>query len=392
MKYLKKGVAFLLSAGMLVMALTGCSLIDGIMSETLETLTDETASESASASASSIDYEAASTFMDPDTVVMTIAGEDITWEAYYYLMRQAVVTVASNVGISWESTLSGITNEDGTDMTQAEYVKYYTENSLAYYRTVALFCAENGVNVTEAALAAVEETLRASYDSSEALDEALANNYISLETYLQMNVLVNLLDEVYEKLYGADGANVTDEQMAAFLEETPYYMCKHIFISTRDTDGNELSEEEVAAKQELAQSIADELKAYEGDNEGLQALFQEKIDEYNEDTGVLIYPDGYLYTSGQMVTEFQEATEALGDYEISDPVKSTYGYHVIMCLPLDYDAMPVPVSSSSSENTLRETAANALYTAAIEEIQEGMKITYTDAYEAIDLAEIFIYG
>ena len=45
-------------------------------------------------------------------------------------------------------------------------------------------------------------------------------------------------------------------------------------------------------------------------------------------------PDGYQFTNGTMVAEFQDGTAALGFNEISAPVQSDYGWHIILRLPL----------------------------------------------------------
>ncbi|MBR5152960.1 MAG: peptidylprolyl isomerase [Clostridia bacterium] len=51
------------------------------------------------------------------------------------------------------------------------------------------------------------------------------------------------------------------------------------------------------------------------------------IEEYNEDPGAT--ETGYTFGPGEMVKEFEEASFALDYDEISQPVKTAYGYHVI---------------------------------------------------------------
>ena len=46
-------------------------------------------------------------------------------------------------------------------------------------------------------------------------------------------------------------------------------------------------------------------------------------------------PNGYVFTYGEMVEEFEEAAFALEVGEISEPVKTSHGYHIIKKLPLD---------------------------------------------------------
>ncbi len=70
--------------------------------------------------------------------------------------------------------------------------------------------------------------------------------------------------------------------------------------------------------------------------------FDELIAEYGEDPGMETYPMGYVVTPGMMVAEFEEESYALEVDEISDePVKTSYGYHIVQRLAADqefYDA------------------------------------------------------
>ena len=59
-------------------------------------------------------------------------------------------------------------------------------------------------------------------------------------------------------------------------------------------------------------------------------LFGRLADEYSEDPGRQTNPDGYIFTPGTMVQEFESATEALKYGEISGIVESDYGYHIIL--------------------------------------------------------------
>jgi len=59
------------------------------------------------------------------------------------------------------------------------------------------------------------------------------------------------------------------------------------------------------------------------------ADFDDLMAQYSEDPGSQTQPDGYVFTTGEMVPEFENATKALKVGEISGIVESTYGYHII---------------------------------------------------------------
>ncbi|MBR3867666.1 MAG: peptidylprolyl isomerase, partial [Butyricicoccus sp.] len=62
--------------------------------------------------------------------------------------------------------------------------------------------------------------------------------------------------------------------------------------------------------------------------------FEALIETYNEDPGMEANPEGYVFTEGTMVTEFYEGTLALEDDAVSEPIESSYGWHIIKRLPL----------------------------------------------------------
>jgi hypothetical protein len=117
--------------------------------------------------------------------------------------------------------------------------------------------------------------------------------------------------------------------------------------------GKELDAETIAQKREQAEAVVKELRAIE-DPEELVKRFAELKEQYCEDTGKEIYPDGYTFTPGTMVQEFEDAIKAMGDYEVSEPVQTSYGLHVIMRLPLsaeitmDYSQAGTPLDAEGN--------------------------------------------
>ena len=63
--------------------------------------------------------------------------------------------------------------------------------------------------------------------------------------------------------------------------------------------------------------------------EELQSELDALVKEYGKDPGMEANKDGYVFTYGEMVKSFEDASFALGVGEVSAPVKSDYGYHII---------------------------------------------------------------
>lgn len=170
-----------------------------------------------------------------------------------------------------------------------------------------------------------QEYLDSLYRSREAYDRTNMANYINMQNFSES--------------YGLKGEKVSDEQAIGYLEENGYVYANHILLATMDlTTGEALDEAAVAQKKAQAESLVEELKAID-DHEQLVERFKALKEEYCEDTGKTAYPDGYLFQTGDMVEEFESAALLLEEYGVSEPVESPYGYHIILRLPLDADAI-----------------------------------------------------
>ena len=95
------------------------------------------------------------------------------------------------------------------------------------------------------------------------------------------------------------------EQPSIYEEAKAYVQAKHILVEDEKL-ANELYEKAVGG-----------------------ADFDALIEEYNTDPGMKQNPDGYVFTKGQMVEPFEKAAFELGYGEISKPVKTDFGYHII---------------------------------------------------------------
>ena len=118
------------------------------------------------------------------------------------------------------------------------------------------------------------------------------------------SITVDLTDHIF----------ATDEICREFMEGT-YYKAKHILISSGET-----------RTEEEAKAIADEVTAKIKNGGDFDKLMK----EYSEDPGLEAYPDGYIFTDGEMVAEFENAVKSLNKGSMTDePVKSSFGYHII---------------------------------------------------------------
>lgn len=118
---------------------------------------------------------------------------------------------------------------------------------------------------------------------------------------------------------------VTDAEREAAFENN--YKAKHILILTVDENTMQpLSDEE----QQQAKATADELYQRVLSGEDFDTL----MNEYSQDPGLAANPDGYVFSAGDMVAEFESCVEGLQVGQIGF-VRSDFGYHIIKRLALD---------------------------------------------------------
>lgn len=362
--------------------------------ETAET--QEPAAETAApVEVETLDYEALYALHDPAEVVMIVDGKDVTWGEYFsWLYMSAMQTeqyfvAMGNYGVplKWSDPVG----EDGS--TYADSAIAGGENTLRQLMTILGYAESQGVEASQETLDAVQaqresdklatvgeegteedfaQFLRSLYRSEDAYQRATMANYINLQNYTET--------------YGENGEKVSDEQALSYLEENGYLYANHILLTTMDLQtGEALDEAAVTEKEAQAQALAEELQAIQ-DPEQLMKRFQELKEEYDEDTGKTAYPDGYVFLPGEMVAEFEEGVKALADYGVSQPVKTSYGYHVILRLPLSADTV-VSYDSNGAAVTGRSLFASFDYAAGLDAYLENLSMEYMDDFQAPDLSK-----
>lgn len=111
--------------------------------------------------------------------------------------------------------------------------------------------------------------------------------------------------------------NPTDEELSAWYENTGeakgvWLQAQHILVS-KGENGEGL---------EKAKMLLEEVKKDGAD-------FEKIMLENSQDPGSISMPEGYVFTEGEMVDEFYNASLSLKVGEISDIVETDYGYHII---------------------------------------------------------------
>lgn len=157
-------------------------------------------------------------------------------------------------------------------------------------------------------------------------DEVLTNYGYENEQALIDEISNSLLKEEVAVKYLSK--NITDEEIQKYYNENVFdsFTAKHILIIP-DTNDN-MTDAEKTAAEEAAKNKALEVITKLNNGEAWATL----VASYSQDTGSKDN-EGLVenFTKGDVVDEFYEATKNLSDGAYtSEPVKSKFGYHVIL--------------------------------------------------------------
>lgn len=153
-------------------------------------------------------------------------------------------------------------------------------------------------------------------------DEEYALAGVLRANVVKLNRMSYLVNKAQNMLY-----NSIDEKSATDYYNQNFVCAKHVLISTvDDKTGEPLTGRALEAAKTKAETVV--RRANSG------ASFDKLIEEYGQDPGMTSSPDGYVFTYGEMVKPFEDATYALAENKISDVVETDYGYHIIKRLPL----------------------------------------------------------
>ena len=359
---------------------------DGVMAE-----------EAAHSLACCLDYDAIRGLYADDKVVMTINDRDITWAEYYgwfYMNAMQVETFFEQmamyygVAASWDGSVG-----DDSGMVYADLPAVSTEETLIRFGAIENLAAQMGVELSAESLAELEDEAMAKAVLGEdaTVDELLAaleEMSMDIESYRRITAINLLYTDMLSAQYGADCELVDNAAVAQWLADQGYMSANHILFLTMDKDtGDKVDEATAAQKKAQAEEIYAELAAIE-DTEELVARFTELKAEYCEDGGKVNNPNGYTFTSGTMVAEFENTVTASEDYQLNAPVETSYGWHIILRLPLGADSQ---ISDSSGISVqagwvYAQEEMNAKVAALIQEAQ----VIYTDDFTAPNILDYIL--
>lgn len=186
------------------------------------------------------------------------------------------------------------------------------------------------------------------------------------------------MNAYHENIYNAVTHDPSGEELAGYL-----YRVKHILFKTVDDSRQPLPDDQIAQKRAQAEEVLAQLQKADD----LPALFDQLMNEHSEDgrsdDGALAAPDGYLAAPGDMVAEFETASKALKEGELSGLVESDYGYHIILRLPLNL------TDEEKANPEYAEGFRDAAMAEQIGQWAEASEVTRADALSGLNVADFY---
>jgi len=314
----------------------------------------------------------------PDTVMIEVSGgTPVLWDEVYYdlqMMRHQLEMFGPIE--DWDAPFEG--DPSVADTTYREFIIQHAIDTALDRRAIESMFAALGETVEDSVFEEALEQYLAMFDVDEyGFGEILEENFLTLALLRELTEVTHMQTRIAEAFAG--GENLDPEEVAAFAEEEDILRAKHILLMT---SGDEAEDEAVFAE---AMALYEELQGLSGDE--LFARFDEMIVAYGEDPGMVSSPDGYTFMPGVMVEEFFDTTLATGINEVSAPVRSSFGYHIILRLPIDPSAEVM--AGGGFAMTFGEMFSMERFEQAMEEARAGLDYTVMQSLEQLDLYVVF---
>lgn len=300
-------------------------------------------------------------------VMLTVGEYEVPFNEYryYFLMQKDLYAqyMANGDATFWDSDPDGAKAAD---------LKTGVEEHIKFMYAWLKLAQDRGVGLTEQEQAEMQASIdQMKTEKGGEFEEWLKSVHLTDEAlYTKVmgdQMLVQKMQDEYKNMVAA-------EREEELLEGV--ISAKHILVMFDSDAEDPVQDQEDVADQ--AQRIYDEIM----EAEDPVAKFGEMQKQYDEDADGQAEHDGYTFPEGQMVEEFYTTALALDVDEISQPVRTQYGYHIILRKPLDEDYIAEHKSELISQKVTDITNEY------LEGLMAEMTVTTGEYYDDVGLNNI----
>ena len=278
--------------------------------------------------------------------IATVNGENITYSRYVQELALFKSQIQMQFGDSiWSQTFPG------SDETFLQNLKTQILDNLVVNTLLKQEAEKAGLKLDEAKYnEAVKQTLDG-MNKDEMLKKYYEDNKIN-EEYIKQMIKESMLAQAYHDDYISKNA-ATEDEIKKYYEDNKatqftdeQVKASHILIKTQDQDGNPLPQDQQDAAKAKIDDIAKKIKA----GESFEALAKEFSQDGSKDNGGDL---GY-FRKNEMVPEFEQKAFSMNVGEISEPVKTQYGYHLIKLTDKKSSTSTLEEVKDSIKSTIEE--------------------------------------
>jgi parvulin-like peptidyl-prolyl isomerase len=224
---------------------------------------------------------------------------------------------------------------------------------------------KNKIKITNDEINAEIDKIKENFSSPEEFDNILKTNNLTLNQLkedIKRNLMItHIMDDTKSKV------NITDDELKEYFKENEESFfeaekvhARHILVETE--------EEALDIIRQLKEGIVD-----------FAELAKEKSTGPSAENG----GDLGFFTKGQMVKEFEDVAFALQPGEISDAVKTQFGFHIIKCEEKkDEHQSSFEESKEQINNFLRYQKENDAITKLISDLKENADVVINYDFES----------
>ena len=231
------------------------------------------------------------------------------YEATMLFFKEQVDGQLNMMGMTPEALLA----EEGGSETYNAMISGGAMQQLMLEATLENLMAEEKLELDQEKVQAKVDENRDLMGGDEEMDALLGEIHMDRDQFARLLISPEIMLQQLQNHYRENRPN----EIRSYFNDN-YLRAKHILLN---------EEEGGTERQAEAQALAEEARN--------GADFDALIAEHGQDPGMIGNPDGYVFPEGQMVQEFYEGTLALEENAISDPIRTSYGWHIIQRLPLD---------------------------------------------------------
>lgn len=310
---------------------------------------------------------------DLNEAVADVNGTKITLGQYEFMLKMNKASVESTIGGAegWEQ-------KDQSGQTYKDKYKTLVLDQMINTELLAQNAEKEGIKVTDKEIQSSYNDLKTYVNSDEQIKKSAEDLGISDDFLKEQAKLSLLIQKSQEKFYSEE--KVSDSEMKKYYDEhideykKDEVEASHILIKTTDDQNKPLPEAEQKKAKEKAEKVLKEVKAG-GD-------FAELAKKYSQDPGSAANGGALgAFGKGMMVKEFEDAAFGMEPGQVSNLVKTDFGYHIIKVT----DRIKETTSFDEAKEGIKEEILKNKYGEKIAELQKKAKIEKFD--KVIESAE-----